>query len=257
MKHFLIILCFLNLSATLLQAQSVQDLNKAVKRSSASRPASAGSSGGGSNDAFAAYMLVRSIFWMGQGIIQLGREEVRLAAKNREERMNHIYCLDLRPQAGYGLTGFARLQPQVRANIGWFSLDLKQTILQDAGSEFRSLGFLFWLNILNREKFRLRCGAGTLQMNKGEEVNLQYALGAEYLPTPKVRFELELGQSQARGEVRPFREIQFRVYYPFWTKGFLQASVFGGASNQQYYGNLDFTTLDAGLNFRLSASRFR
>ena len=250
-----LLLIFLNLFS--LQAQTIKDLNKAAKSNTSSRPGSSSSSYRGSNDAFAAWMLLRSILWMGQGMGQLGREEVRLARRNKEE--NHLFCLDVKPQAGYGLTGFVRLQPQVRANIGWFSLELKQSILQDASAEFKTLGFMFWLNFWNKGKFRFRAGAGSLGLNTTGESFFQYALGAEFIPSPKIRFELEAGLSESLqgGEIQPLREIQFRVYHPFWTKGVLQASVFGGATSQQYFENLDFTTLDAGLNFRLSASRFK
>jgi hypothetical protein len=256
MKRLLIFFLALLLNAQFISAQTVQDLNKAAKRGSGNRPYAASSSGA-SNDAFAAFMLVRSIVWMGQGFIQLGREQVRLARRNREDNMNHLYCLDLRPQAGYGLTGFVRLQPQIRANVGWFSLDLKQIILQDASDEFKSMNYLFWLNLVNREKFRLRAGIGSLRLNTVGAGYLHYALGAEFVPSPAIRIELEAAQSEGSGTERPLREIQLRAYHPFWTKSILQASVFGGASSQRYFGNLEFTTLDAGLNFRISASRFR
>ncbi len=253
--RLLISAIFLNLLS--LQAQTVQDLNKAAKSISGKKPQTGNSYYGSSNEAFAAYMLVRSLFWMGQGMAQLGVEEARLAKRNREE--NHLFCLDIRPQAGYGLNGFVRLQPQIRANVGLFSLELKQSILQDAGDEFKTLGFMCWMNFWNKGKFRFRGGVGSLGLNTTGETFLQYALGAEFIPHPRLRLELEAGQSESlSGEgLRPLREIQFRVHYPFWTKGFLQASVFGGACSQQYFQSLDFTSLDAGLNFRLSASKFQ
>jgi len=249
-----LLLFFLNLFS--LQAQTIKDLNKAAKSNSSPRPGSSSNSYR-SNDAFAAWMLLRTLVWMGQGMGQLGREEVRLALRNKEE--NHLFSLDVKPQAGYGLTGFVRLQPQIRANVGWFSLELKQSILQDASAEFKTLGFMFWMNIWNKGKFRFRAGAGSLGINTSGETYFQYGLGAEFIPSPKIRFELEAGMSENMqfNGIKPLREIHFRVYHPFWTKGILQASVFGGASNQQYFENMDFTTLDAGLNFRLSASRFR
>lgn len=255
MRGRLIIGLFL-LSLLPLQAQTIKDLNQAAKSNAGKKPVP-GSSYAGSDDAFAAWMLLRSLFWAGQAMGHLGAEEVRLAKRNREE--NHLFCLDVRPQAGYGLTGFVRLQPQVRANAGWFSLDLKQSILQDAGAEFKTLGFMFWMNFLNKGKFRFRGGIGSLGLNTTGESFLQYALGAEFLPSPKLRFELEAGQSESvtGSGLRPLREIQFRVYRSFFTRGILQASVFGGAGSQQYFRSLDFTSLDAGLNFRLSASRFR
>jgi|GEM_PF-6989021 hypothetical protein len=254
-RALFLLLIFLHLHS--LQAQTVGDLNKAAKSNASSRPGSSSNSYRGSNDAFAAWMLLRSILWIGQGMGQLGREEIRLARRNKEE--NHLFCLDIKPQAGYGLTGFVRLQPQLRANLGWFSLDLKQSILQDASDEFKALGFMCWMNIWNKGKFRFRAGAGTLGLNTFGETYFQYALGAEFIPSPKIRFELEAGMSESLqgGGVQPLREIQFRVYHPFWTKGILQSSVFAGAASQQYFESLDFTTLDAGLNFRLSASRFK
>jgi hypothetical protein len=252
----LFILPLLFLAFGQVQAQTVRDLNKAAKSNAGKRPAM-GNGNGSSNEAFAAYMLVRSLFWMGQGFAQLGREEARLAARNKGE--NHLFSLDLKPQAGYGLTGFVRLQPQIRANAGWLSLDLRQSIIQDARDEFKTLGFLFWMNFWNKGKFRFRGGIGSLRLNTTGESYFQYAIGAEYIPSAKIRFELEAGmcESLLGAETRPLREIQFRVYHPFWTKGILQASFFGGASSQQYFESFDFTSLDAGLNFRLSASRFR
>jgi len=246
----------------LVQAQSVKDLNKTAKKqttqsSSSGNSASSGSSYSGSaGDFFMAELLVRSFFWMGHGFVQLGREEARLARLNKQR--NHLFCLDVRPQAGYGATGFIRLQPQVRANIGWFSLDLRQTILQDAGDEFKTLGFMFWANFWNREMFRFRGGLGTQHLYTTSQTHLQYGLGADFLPTPKVRFELEAWQTQKPygSEIRPLRELLFRVHYAFWTKGILQASIFGGASSQMYFSKLDFTSVDAGLNFRLSASKY-
>ena len=254
MQRSLIFLClFCSLMAA--NAQSVKDLNSAAKSGAARPPSGGGNSYRGGGDAFELFLLVRSILWMSEGLVQLGREEVRLAARNKEE--NHLFCLDLKPQAGYGFTGFARLQPQLRANAGWFSLDLKHCILQDEGAEFRSTGFMFWMNFWNKGKFRFRGGIGSLGMLNDWNY-LQYGLAAEYIPTPKIRLELEAAQSESlSGDgSRPLREIQLRVYHPFWTKGILQASLFGGLSNQQYFRKLDFTSVDAGLNFRISASRF-
>jgi hypothetical protein len=255
MRFSALFLFLILLSPLSLQAQTIKDLNKAAKGNS-SRPGSSGQSYRGSDDAFAAWMMLRSLIWIGQGMGHLSREEVRLAKRNKEE--NHLFSLDVKPQAGYGLTGFVRLQPQIRANVGWFSLDLKQSILQDASSEFKTLGFMFWMNFWNKGRFRFRGGVGSLGLNTTGESFFQYALGAEFIPSPKIRFELEAGMSESLlgTALQPLREIQFRVYHPFWTKGFLQASVFGGAGSQQYFESLDFSTLDAGLNFRISASRY-
>ena len=115
------------------------------------------------------------------------------------------------------------------------------------------------MNFLNKGKFRIRGGLGSLGLNTTGETFLQYALGAEFIPSASIRFEVEAGQTESLlgTELRALREIQFRIYHPCWTKGFLQALVFGGACSQQYFQNLDFTTLDAGLKFRISASRYR
>jgi len=238
-------------------AQTIKDLNKAARDNSGKRPQVGGGQYAGSNDAFAAYMLVRSFIWMGQGMLQLGKEQSRLAKRNKEE--NHLYSLEIRPQAGYGLRSFVRLQPQARANLGCISVDLKQTILQDANAEFKTLGLMFWMNFWNRGRFRLRGGAGSLGINTSGETFFQYGIGAEFHPNPKVRLELEANQTERiyGTETRPFRDLNFKVHYHFWTKGILQASVFGGACSQQFYNGLDFTSLDAGLNFRLSASKFK
>jgi hypothetical protein len=79
------------------------------------------------------------------------------------------------------------------------------------------------------------------------------------MPSKKLRFELEAGQTSRPegGGARPLQEIQFRVYHPLSTKGILQLSVFGGASSQKYFSSLEYSSLDAGLNFRISASKFR
>lgn len=245
-----------------IQAQSVKDLNKAARKNTSHSSSSGNSVSSGSNygssggDYFLAELFLNSFMWMGQGFLQLGREEVRLAQLNKES--NHLFCLDIRPQAAYGATGFIRLQPQLRANLGWFSLDFRQTIIQDEGAEFKSLAMMFWVNFWNREKFRLRGGLGSLHLYTNDDTHFQYGLGLDFLPSPRVRLELEAGQTQVvnNTEIRPLRELLFRVHYAFWTKGILQASVFGGASSQKYFNSLDFTSLDAGLNFRLSASRF-
>ena len=255
MKRIFLLLGFM-LMLHVLQAQSVKDLNKTAKKQPTQSSSSGSSYSSSAGDVFMAELLVRSFFWMGHGFVQLGREEARLARLNKQR--NHLFCLDIRPQAGYGATGFIRLQPQVRANIGWFSLDLRQTILQDAGDEFKTLGFMFWANFWNREKFRFRGGLGTQHLYTTNQTYFQYGLGADFLPTPKVRFELEAWQTQKPygSEIRPLRELLFRVHYAFWTKGILQASIFGGASSQMYFRKLDFTSVDAGLNFRLSASKY-
>lgn len=254
----LILVLISTLAFTTLRAQTVKDLKNTSKSYSSSGTGSSNNSFSRPTDSGAGCLnLITTLIWIGQGMGQLGREEMRLAAKNKED--NHLFCLEIKPQACYGLTGFIRLQPQIRANLGWFSLDLRQSILQDASAEFKTLGFLFWMNIWNKGKFRFRAGAGSLALNTTGESFFQYALGAEFLPSSKIRFELEAGMSESlqAGELRPLREIQFRVYHPFWTKGILQASVFGGAGSQQYFENMNFTTLDAGLNFRLSASKYK
>ena len=257
--RFLRLLPFFLLTIHSLSGQTIQDLNKAAKKNaSGNRPSNYGSSYyGSSNDAFAAYMLVRSLIWMGQGMVQLGREQVRLASRNKEE--NHLFCLDIKPQAGYGLTGFVRLQPQIRANIGWLSLDVRQSILQDAKDDFRMLSLMFWVNFWNKGKFRFRAGLGGNHFNSGGDANFQYSLGAEFIPSSRIRFELEAVQSQRMtgSSLRPIQEIQFRAYHPLRTKGILQLSIFGGVSSQKYFSELEYSTLDAGLNFRLSASKFR
>jgi hypothetical protein len=116
---------------------------------------------------------------------------------------------------------------------------------------------MFWMNFWNKGRFRFRGGIGSLGMQANWNY-LQYGLGAEYIVSPKIRLELEAAQSESLSgeDTRPLREIQLRAYHPFWTKGFVQASIFGGLSNQQYFRKLDFTSVDAGLNFRISASRF-
>ena len=91
----LMVAFFLNLLC--LEAQTIKELNKAAQSNSGKKNQNTNSYSRGSNDGLAAFMLLRSLFWMGQGMGNLAREEARLARRNREE--NHLYCLDIRPPA--------------------------------------------------------------------------------------------------------------------------------------------------------------
>lgn len=247
-------------------AQSVNNLNQAAKSNSGRSQGNSGSSFGGSgnsgggdlSDGCGTILEVFRLFvFIGQGIGELGKEEARLARRNQEE--NTLFCLETNVQAGYGFKDFVKIQPQARLHLGWASLDLRQTILNDRTTEFNTLEFMTWFNFINHSQFKLRTGIGALNLQSTGDSYFLYGAGMEILPSDKVRIELwgNLTQRFTNSEMRPRQEINLRCHYNFWQKGYARASLFGGVANQKYFQELNFTTLDAGVNFLLSFNKFR
>jgi hypothetical protein len=242
--------------------QSVNNLDKVSRSYSGKSTGNSGSSTYASSGGDAAAALdgilffIRAFAYMGQGIVQLGKEEIRLADRNRTE--NNLFYLEANGQGGFGFTDFTKIQAQGRLHLGWATFDLRQTLLNDKSSEFKTLEFMTWFNIVNRQTFKLRTGLGNLSMQNSGGSYFLYGAGIEVLPTDKLRFELwgNLTQRFTGTEIRPRQEINLRCHYDFWKKGYAKASVFAGASSQKYYGEHSFTTLDAGINFMLSFHRF-
>ena len=264
MKRFWLSVSFCTVLATQIMGQSVNNLDKASRSYSGKSTGSSGSSGfsgsGGGGDVGSALngilFFIRAFAYMGQGIVQLGKEEVRLADRNRTE--NNLFCVEANAQGGYGFTDFTKIQAQGRVHLGWATFDIRQTLLNDKSTEFKTLEFMTWFNIVNRPTFKLRTGLGNLSLQNTGDSYFLYGAGIEVLPTDKLRFELwgNLTQRFTGSEIRPRQEINLRCHYDFWKKGYAKASVFAGASSQKYYGEHSFTTLDAGINFMLSFHRF-
>jgi hypothetical protein len=260
-------------------AQNVGDLNRRAKESSgkSSAPKSKGSSGSSSfssttsnsssSDAsgcsdleglvYCAEGLVYLFVAMGKGIEALADEQTRLAKLNKKE--NRLFALETNLGGGFGFREYSKLQGQLRWHIGWFSLDYRQNLLYDNSGEFQSREFTTWFNFVNRPEFKLRAGIGSLYFNTTRENFFLYGLGMEILPNAPIRIELWANLTQARndfGFTRPRQEIGLRLHYDVWRKGFLNGSVFGGISNQQYYSELNFQSIDFGVNYFLSFSKF-
>jgi len=265
MKRFWLSVSFCTVLATQIMGQSVNNLDKASRSYSGKSTGSSGTSGysgsGGGGDAGAALngilFFIRAFAYMGQGIVQLGREDVRLAERNKTE--NNLFFVEANAQGGYGFTDFTKIQAQGRVHLGWATFDLRQTLLNDKSTEFKTLEFMSWFNLVNHPTFKLRTGLGNLSLQNTGDSYFLYGAGIEVLPTDKLRFELwgNLTQRFTGTEIRPRQEINLRCYYDFWKKGYAKASFFGGASSQKYYGEYSFTTLDAGVNFMLSFHRFQ
>ena len=272
MKRFWLSVSFCTLLASMMLGQSVNNLDKAARSysgkstgNSGSSSGSAGSSGysssgGGGGDVGSALdgilFFFRAFAYMAQGIGELGKEEIRLAGRNKTE--NNLFCLEANAQGGYGFTDFTKIQAQGRVHLGWATFDLRQTLLNDKSTEFKTLEFMTWFNLVNRPSFKLRTGMGNLSLQNTGDSYFLYGAGIEVLPTDKLRFELwgNLTQRFTGSEIRPRQEINLRCHYDFWKKGYAKASVFAGASSQKYYRDYSFTTLDAGVNFMLSFHRF-
>lgn len=271
MKHFWLSLTLITFFVASLQGQSVNNLDKTARSYSGkstgnsgktySSSGSSGYSGSGSGDNGGCgldgiFFLFKTFVYLAQGIGELGKEEIRLAERNRTE--NNLFYLEANGQGGYGFTDFTKIQAQGRLHLGWATFDLKQTLLNDKSTEFKTLEFMTWFNLVNRPTFKLRTGLGNLSLQNTGDSYFLYGAGIEVLPSEKLRFELwgNLTQRFTGTEIRPRQEINFRCYYDFWKKGYAKASAFAGASSQKYYRDYNFTTLDAGVNFMLSFHRF-
>jgi hypothetical protein len=269
MKKQKALFLFLCLAAftSIVQAQSVTDMNKdAGKFSGRGKGGSGSSSGSQSNYSSSggdaanalngALFLMETFVYMGRGTVLLAKEEARLYRRNKEQ--NDLFCVEANAQGGYGFTDFTKLQPQVRLHLGCLSLDYRQTLLNDRRTEFNTWEFLGWMNFVNRPKFKLRIGVGSLGMTNNGNSYFLYGAGVEFRPTQKVRLELwgNLTQNFYGTTIRPRTEINLRGHYDFWQKGRSRASLFAGVSSQKYFGGHDFTTIDLGVNFMVSFHRF-
>jgi len=245
-------------------SQSVKGLDQAAKgnsgRSTGNSGSSSGYSGSGGGDVGSSLNGVLFFFqtfvYMAQGFALLGKEEIRLAKRNRTE--NNLFSAEANIQGGYGFTDFTKLQAQGRLHLGWLSLDLRQTILNDRTTEFKTLDFMAWFNLANHRNFKLRAGMGNMSLQNTGDSYFLYGAGVEVLPTDKIRIELfgTLTQRFTSSEMRPRQDINLRVHYDFWKKGYAKASFFGGVSSQKYFQDHTLTTVDAGVNFMLSFHRF-
>jgi hypothetical protein len=242
-----------------LVAQPVKDLNQTAKSNSGRSGGgnSSGSSFDGGGDIGTAFFLIESFIYAGQAIVVLAKEEVRLFRRNKEE--NDLFGLEANVQGGYGMSDFTRLQAQGRLHLGWLSLDVKQTMLNDPTTEFRTLDMMAWFNILNLPKAKWRLGTGGLSFQNTGDSYFRYGMGLEFIPYRRFRIEASGGLTQkfASEPVRPFSELQLHVLYDIWQKGFGRASLKAGCTHQTFFNQHRFTTADIGARFFLSFARFQ
>jgi hypothetical protein len=242
-----------------LVAQPVKDLDKAAKSNSGrSNGGNSGSGGSYSSngDLGSAFFLIETFIYAGQAIVLLVKEEGRLIRRNKEE--NNLFGLEANVHGGYGMSDFTRLQAQGRLHLGWLSVDVRQTILNDPTTEFQTLDVLAWFNILNLPKAKWRLGMGNLTLQNTRDSYFQYGMGLEFLPFRRTRIEAsgELTQRFTSNNVRPRTQVQLQVLYDIWQKGYGKASLKAGVSNQTFFNEHSFTTVDLGARFFLSFSRF-
>lgn len=240
-------------------AQPVKDLSQSAVSGSAgsSSGSSSGQSSGHSDfSPMDGFLLARNIWFLGQCFVLVGREQVRLARRNREE--NHLFGLEGEVAGGAGLKDFARFQPRIRLHLGVVSLDWRQTMLQDRSSEFNTTDVLAWFNLVNRPVFRLRTGMGNLHLALTRQNYFVYGAAAEVHPGSRLGFEAWATSTSRliNSMVRPRWEAGVRARYVIWQKGLGRASVFGGCSYQEYFRAHPFATLDGGIQMYLSFSRY-
>lgn len=193
---------------------------------------------------------------MGDGIGALATEQKRLFQRNKIE--NRLYALETNFGGGIGFRQYNKINPQIRLHAGWVSLEYRQNYLFDNSGEFRSREFMANLNFVNLEEFKFRMGYGAIYFNDVDEVFPLFGIGMEILPMGPFRVELWGNLSlPANGyTIVARREVGIRFHYDIWKKGFLNSSLHLGVSNQNFYESLSYPSVDIGLNYFLSFSRF-
>ncbi|HRH35422.1 MAG TPA: hypothetical protein PKY12_10195, partial [Catalimonadaceae bacterium] len=95
-------------------------------------------------------------------------------------------------------------------------------------------------------------------LNEVDEVFPLLGMGLEFFPARSLRLELWGNFTPLSNgyTVWTRSEVGFRLHYNIWQKGFLNSSLHIGVSNQNYYDTLSFPSVDVGLNYFLSFSRF-
>lgn len=243
-------------------AQTVKDLkNRSKQPSGTESPSKPNTSnyGGSTDGGSAADGLVGCFYgclFMGDMLVKLGDEEGRLLKRNVEE--SRLFAVEGDLSGAFGFRDFAKIHGQLRLHLGLVSLGFRKYQLFDKTGTFNTEDYMAYLNIINIKELKVRGLVGLLYFNFTNRTYLQYGGAIEFFPTRNTRVEIfgSLSPLEETRFGRPRQEIGFRFHYDIRRKGFLNTSIFTGASNQLYFSDLNFPGIEIGLNCFLAFNRF-
>jgi hypothetical protein len=258
-KSFIVLLSFLGLSATSLQAQVTDAIKSASKSSSSSSSKSSGGGSISSGDVGSSLSCLSSCFDIGCQII--GTQVVvglwRYHEYINEQGLDRTTSIEAQVVAGGNtIKNYYTLRPRIRGNWGFFSTDFRVAMLYDYDEttgafggyhtkDWQILGF----NLVAVEAFNLRLASGFMYEDFQKKYYLENSAMADVYFN-KWHIGAEGRISHYTNGVVPRSELSLKTSYRIGQSKHLQTFVTAEGVYNQYFSKVNTWTLGAGVGIR-------